>query len=315
MHWKKCGQAEMRLGRCGNMNKQYKSSLLLFVTAIIWGVAFVAQDVGMDYWSPLAFNGIRSIIGAVVLLPFIFYRDTKKGENRCKWSNPTLIKGGVLCGLALCIATNYQQVGIQLSNDSAGKAGFITAFYIVLVPIFGIFLKKKCPPQAWLGAVLATVGLYILCIPQGEKFSVEYADILVFICAVVFTFQILFVDRYSPKVDGVKLACIQFLTTGVISLTLAFLTGSFGISTATDAWIAILYAGVLSSGVAYTLQIVAQKNLNPTVASIIMSLEACVSVVAAWVILGDAMNARQITGCVIMFGAIILAQIPGKEKK
>lgn len=296
------------------MSKQYRSSLLLLITAIIWGVAFVAQDVGMEYWSPLAFNGIRSIIGAAVLLPFIFIRDRKKGESRCKWTDKTLIKGGVLCGLALCIATNYQQVGIQLSNDSAGKAGFITAFYIVLVPIFGIFLKKKCPLQAWIGAILATIGLYVLCIPEGEKFSVEYADVLVFICAVVFTFQILFVDRYSPRVDGVKLACIQFLTTGIISMLLALLTGNLAISTACDAWVAILYAGVLSSGVAYTLQIVAQKNLNPTVASIIMSLEACVSVVAAWVILGDAMNARQITGCVIMFGAIILAQIPAKNQ-
>lgn len=298
------------------MNKAYRSSLLLFITAVIWGVAFVAQDVGMDYWTPFAFNGIRSLIGAAVLLPFIFIRDKAKGEAACRWNNKTLIKGGVLCGLALCIATNFQQFGIQLSNESAGKAGFITAFYIVLVPIAGIFIKKKCPPLAWIAAVIAVFGLYILCIPAGTVFTVEFADILVFVCAVVFTVQILLVDHYSPKVDGVKLACIEFFTTGVISIFCAFVTGGFHIAVGMQAWIAILYAGVLSSGVAYTLQIVAQKNLNPTVASLIMSLEACVSVIAAWIILGDAMNQRQILGCVIMFGAIILAQLPtGKEIK
>lgn len=298
------------------MNKSYRSSLLLFLTAVIWGVAFVAQDVGMEYWSPFTFNGIRSLIGAAVLLPFIFIRDKAKGEAACRWNNKTLIKGGVLCGLALCIATNFQQFGIQLSDESAGKAGFITAFYIVLVPIAGIFIKKKCPPIAWIAAVIAAFGLYILCIPAGTVFTVEFADVLVFVCAIVFTVQILLVDNYSPKVDGVKLACIEFFTTGVISIFCAFVTGGFHIAIGMQAWIAILYAGVLSSGVAYTLQIVAQKNLNPTVASLIMSLEACVSVIAAWIILGDAMNERQILGCVIMFGAIILAQLPtGKEIK
>lgn len=266
----------------------------------------------MEYWTPFAFNGIRSIIGAAVLLPFIFIRDKKRGETACKWSNKTLVTGGVLCGIALCVATNFQQFGIQLSSESAGKAGFITAFYIVLVPIAGIFMKKKCPIQAWIAAIVAVVGLYILCIPQGVGFKVEFADLLVFICALVFTVQILLVDHYSPKVDGVKLACIEFFTTGVISMIAALFTEQISIATEMSAWIAILYAGVLSSGVAYTLQIVAQKHLNPTVASLIMSLEACVSVIAAWIILGDAMNMRQIAGCVIMFAAIVLAQLPTK---
>lgn len=289
---------------------KFKGSVLLLITAIIWGVAFVAQDVGMEYWSPFTFNGIRSLIGAAVLLPFIFIRDKKKGENRCRWTNPTLIKGGVLCGLALCIATSFQQYGIMLSDESAGKAGFITAFYIVLVPIAGIFIKKKCPVNAWIAAVLAAVGLYILCIPKGAGFTVEFADMLVFVCALVFTVQILVIDHYSPKVDGVKMACIQFLTMGVISCIAAFVTNSWSVSFEGEAWVSLLYAGVLSSGVAYTLQIVAQKHLNPTVASLIMSLEACVSVIAAWIILGDAMSGRQISGCVIMFLAIVLAQLP-----
>lgn len=292
------------------MSKAYRSSLLLFLTAVIWGVAFVAQDVGMDYWSPFSFNGIRSIIGAGVLLPFILIRDKNKGAQKKKWNDKNLIIGGVLCGIALCAATNFQQFGIKISTESAGKAGFITAFYIVLVPILGIFIGKKCPFTAWIGAFMAVVGLYVLCIPKGTAFDIEFADILVFICALVFSVQILLVDHFSPKVDGVKLACIEFLTTGIITLTASFFTDTFYIASGRAAWIAILYAGVLSSGVAYTLQIVAQKDFNPTIASLIMSLESCVSVIASWLILGDAMNMRQIAGCAIMFAAIILTQIP-----
>ncbi len=297
------------------MNRQLRSSVLLLITAIIWGVAFVAQDVGMDYWSPFAFNGIRNYIGAAVLLPFIFFRDKSRGAMAKKWNDKTLITGGILCGIALCSATCFQQFGIQLSDQSAGKAGFITAFYIVLVPIAGIFIKKKCPLTAYVAAIIAACGLYILCIPAGVAFKVEFADILVFICALIFTVQILLVDHYSPKVDGVKLACIQFFTSAVISTIGALVTNSFDVCFKFEAWIPILYAGILSSGVAYTLQIVGQKHLNPTVASIIMSLEACVSVIAAWIILGDAMNPRQITGCVIMFVAILLAQLPEPKRK
>ena len=209
------------------MNKQIRSSLLLLITAIIWGVAFVAQDVGMDYWSPFAFNGIRNFIGAAVLLPFIFIRDRSLGVNAKGWNDKNLLVGGVLCGIALCSATCFQQYGIQLSDSSAGKAGFITAFYIVLVPIAGVFIKKRCPITAYIAAAIAAVGLYILCIPASVAFEIEFADILVFICALIFTVQILLVDYYSPKVDGVKLACIQFLTSAVISTLGAFVTNSF----------------------------------------------------------------------------------------
>ncbi len=296
------------------MNKQIRSSILLLITAVIWGVAFVAQDVGMDYWSPFAFNGIRNYIGAAILLPFIYLRDKNQGTDAKKWNDKTLITGGILCGIALCTATCFQQFGIQLSDASAGKAGFITAFYIVLVPIAGIFIKKKCPVTAYIAAVIAAVGLYILCIPAGVAFKVEFADMLVFICALLFTVQILLVDHYSPRVDGVKLACIQFFTSAVLSTLGGLVTNSFNVTFNVEAWIPILYAGIFSSGIAYTLQIIGQKDLNPTVASIIMSLEACVSVIAAWIILGDAMNARQITGCAIMFAAILLAQIPTKSK-
>lgn len=296
------------------MNKQIRSSLLLFLTAIIWGVAFVAQDVGTEYWSPLAFNGLRGFLGAIVLLPFIFARDKKKGDNVVKWTDKTLLTGGVLCGIALCVATNFQQFGINEGVD-AGKAGFITAFYIVLVPILGIFIKRKCPIPAWIAAVLACVGLYVLCIPENAGFKIESADFLVFLCALVFAVQILLVDKYSPLTDGVKLACIQFATMGVISFVMGFVTNSITLSAEPEALVALLYAGVFSSGIAYTLQIVAQKNLNPTIASLIMSLEASVSVIAGWIILDQTMNERQITGCVIMFVAIILAQLPEPKRR
>lgn len=296
------------------MNRQIRSSLLLFLTAIIWGVAFVAQDVGADYWSPLAFNALRGIIGAVVLLPFVFARDKKKGESRVKWNDRTLLTGGVLCGIALCTATNLQQFGIDRGVD-AGKAGFITAFYIVLVPILGIFIKKKCPLLSWAAAALACFGLYILCIPENSGFRLEYADLLVFLCALVFAVQILLVDGFSPKTDGVKMACVQFATMGAVSLVMGILTNSLKFSAEGEALVAILYAGVFSSGIAYTIQIVAQKDLNPTVASLIMSLEACVSVIAGWIILNQTMNQRQIEGCVIMFAAIVLAQIPTPKRR
>ncbi len=294
------------------MKKQYKSTILLFITAIIWGVAFVAQDVGMDYWTPFAFNGIRCVIGSMVLLPFIFFRDKKLGKEAFAWSDRRLIKGGVLCGIALFAATSFQQFGIQLSNESAGKAGFITAFYIVLVPIAGVLLKKKCPLEAWIAAFMGAFGLYILCIPKGG-FSLELADFLILMCALVFTVQILLVDYYSPRVDCVKLAFFEFATTGVLSLVCCFLTEKIALPSEGAAWVALIYAGALSMGIAYTLQIVAQKNLKPTVASLIMSLEACVSVIAAWIIVGDVMSTRQILGCIIMFSAIVLSQLPVNE--
>lgn len=296
------------------MKKQIRSSLILLLTAMIWGVAFVAQDVGAEYWSPLLFNALRGFIGAAVLLPFIFARDKKKGDSAVKWNDKTLLTGGVLCGIALCVATNFQQFGIDFGVD-AGKAGFITAFYIVLVPLMGIFINKKCPVTAYFAAVVACFGLYILCIPKNAGLAVEFADLLVFLCALVFAVQILLVDKYSPVTDGVKLACIQFASMGVISLVMSIVCGEVEFSTEPAALVAILYAGVLSSGVAYTLQIIAQKDLNPTVASLIMSLESCVSVIAGWIILNQKMNERQIAGCVIMFAAIVLAQIPAPKRR
>lgn len=298
------------------MNIKIRNSLLLLITAVVWGVAFVAQDVGMEYLSPFTFNGVRSLLGAAVLVPVIFLRDKAKGEGAYPWRSKTLWIGGALCGTALCAASNLQQYGIKLSDASVGKAGFITTFYIVLVPIAGIFLKKRCPATVWAAALIAVGGLYLLCVPQGAGFAIEFSDVLVFLCALVFAVQILIVDKYSPQVDGLKLSCIQFFVCGVISALLALIFDDISVRCIFAAYIPILYAGVFSCGVGYTLQIIGQKGLNPTVASIIMSLESSVSVIAAWLIQDKAMDIRQIAGCAVMFCAIILAQIPsGKGER
>jgi drug/metabolite transporter (DMT)-like permease len=297
------------------MNKTIRNSLLLLITAIVWGVAFVAQDVGMEYLTPFTFNGVRNLLGAAVLVPVIALNDKHKGEGAYPWKSKTLWIGGALCGMALALASNLQQYGIKMSDSSVGKAGFITAFYIILVPVIGIFLKRSCPKNVWAAVLIALVGLYFLCIPQGTLFSVELSDILVFMCAVVFAIQILIIDKFAPKVDPLKLACIEFIVCGVISSILALIFDDISIKSIAAAYMPILYAGVFSCGVGYTLQMVGQKGLNPAIASIIMSFESCVSVIAAWLIQGNAMSVREMMGCAIMLAAIILAQIPAKKEK
>ena len=291
-----------------------KNSLLLLLTATIWGVAFVAQSVGMDYVGGFTFNMARSLIGSAVLLPVIWFmgrNSSKKAEEaQGSSSRKDLLWGGLACGILMCLASNFQQFGIKYTT--VGKAGFITACYIVLVPILGLFLKKKCSPFIWLAVAMSVAGLYLLCITDG--FSIGKGDILVLICAVLFSFHILVIDYYSPKVDGVKLSCIQFLVCGILSGIPALIFEKPEMSAVLTAWQPILYAGVMSCGVAYTLQIIGQKNMNPTVASLILSLESCISVLAGWVILGQQLSAREIAGCVIMFAAITLAQLPQKEK-
>ena len=231
-------------------------------------------------------------------------------RRRDCWNNSRdLWLGGIACGVALFAASNFQQFGIQYTT--VGKAGFITACYIVIVPIIGLFLGKKCSPFIWAAVVMALVGLYLLCITDG--FSIGLGDVLVLICAVLFSLHILVIDHFSPKADGVKLSCIQFLVCGILSTILALVLEHPQISSILTAWLPILYAGVMSCGVAYTLQIVGQKNVNPTVASLILSLESCISVLAGWVILGQKLSAKELIGCVIMFAAIILAQLPEKN--
>ncbi len=290
-----------------------KNSLLLLLTATIWGVAFVAQSVSMDYIGSFTFNAVRNLIGAVVLLPVIWFLNRSGKADPQKSPRPetdqkTLIAGGISCGVLLCLASNFQQLGIKYTT--VGKAGFITACYIVIVPVIGLFLKKKCGPFIWAAVVLALIGLYLLCINDG--FSIGKGDLLVLICSVLFALHILVIDHFSPMVDGVKMSCIQFFVCGVLSGIPALLFENPSMSGLLDAWVPILYAGVMSCGVAYTLQIVGQKGMNPTVASLILSLESCISVLAGWLLLGQRLSAREGAGCVIMFCAIVLAQLPGR---
>ena len=306
------------------MNSQkmpLKNSLFLLLAATIWGIAFVAQSVGMEYVGPFTFNGIRSLIGAAVLVPVILILNRSKDTSSAVTDSTSTVSsspyktrdlwmGGIACGIALFAASNFQQFGIKYTT--VGKAGFITACYIVIVPIIGLFLKKKCSPFIWAAVVMALIGLYLLCITDG--FSISLGDMLVLVCAFLFSLHILVIDYFSPKADGVKLSCIQFLVCGILSTVLALILEHPDISSILTAWLPILYAGVMSCGVAYTLQIVGQKNVNPTVASLILSLESCISVLAGWIILGQKLSARELIGCVIMFAAIILAQLPEKQK-
>lgn len=288
-----------------------KNAIMLLLTSLIWGTAFVAQSVGMDFVEPFTFNGVRSLIGGVTLLPCIWILGKINGKTQVVGTRKDLIQGGIACGLLLFVASSLQQMGIQYT--SAGKAGFITAFYIVFVPVLGIFLKKSAGWKVWVSVILALIGLYFLCMKEG--FSIGRGDILIFLCALVFAVHILVIDHYSPKVDGVKMSCIQFFVCGLVSLPFMFFMETPQMGNIMNAWMPILYAGVMSCGVAYTLQIIGQKNVNPAIASLLLSMESCFSVLSGWIILGERLSTREGIGCVLMFAAIILAQLPDKNNK
>lgn len=311
---------------------QIRNSFLLLLTATIWGTAFVAQSVGMDYVEPFTFTFARSIIGGIVLIPCIwFLRKLKERENKAVsdatataeietgaafgTGRPLITKtewvGGICCGLALCAASNFQQIGI--SYTTVGKAGFITALYVVIVPIMGLFFRKRASFLIWICVALSVVGLYLLCMTEGSL-TLAYGDFLVLICAVLFSVHIMVIDYFSPKGDGVVMSCIQFFVCGILSGIVMLFTENPSFENMMAAKMPILYAGVLSSGVAYTLQIVGQKDMNPTVASLILCLESVVSALAGWLILGEALTTREFLGCVLMFAAIVLAQLPMPKK-
>ncbi len=293
--------------------KKWLGSGMLLLTAIIWGVAFVAQSVGMDYVEPFTFNFTRYIIGAVVLLPFL--KLGNPGAKKEKKDGRAIVRksilGGVGCGFLLCIASMLQQFGIMYTNV-VGKAGFITALYIILVPVLGILLRKKTKPLVWLCVVISVVGLYLLCVSEGYR--MEMADILLLACALFFAFHIMFIDFISPGTNGVLVSCVQFFVAGICCMVAMFLFEEPSLSGIVKAYIPILYTGVLSCGVAYTFQILGQKYVEPTRASLILCLESVVSVLAGWLILNQSLSIRELAGCVIMFVAIILAQFVQKEE-
>lgn len=299
------------------LSKKMRGNMLLLLTAFIWGSTVVAQSVGMDYIGPFTFNAARNFIGAAVLLPVILiFKKMKKnqpeqtGDMNKSSGRKTLWIGGICCGIMLFLSCTLQQIGIQYTT--VGKTGFITAMYIILVPVFGIFLGKKVPVKIWIGIGLATVGLYLLCINEG--FSIGKGDLLILACAVFFALHILVIDHFAPKVDGVKMSCIQFVFVGVLSLAASFIFEEPSMGDLASAWFPLVYAGVLSSGVAYTLQIVAQKDTDPTVASLILSLESVFSVVAGVIVLRESFSAKEAVGCALMFCAIMLSQLPDIRK-
>lgn len=298
------------------MTKQIKGTALLLLAALIWGSTFVAQSVGMDLVGPFTFQATRQILGFIVLLPVIFLRDKANSDpghkTKTKNERRMLLAYGALCGAILFCACNLQQFGL-MEGATAGKSGFITALYIILVPIAGIFFKKKTGIKIWIAVVLAVVGLYFLCITD-ENFTIGKGELLTLTCSICFTAHILVIDHVSPKVDGVRLSALQFLFSGLISLICMLLTETVVWKDVLACWLPICYAGVLSCGVAYTLQILAQRDTNPTLASIAMSMESVFAVLSGWVVLNEKLTHREFFGCALMFAGVILAQIPSKIK-
>ena len=311
-----------------------RNTFFLLLTAMIWGAAFVAQSVSMDYIGPFTFICLRSVIGGLFLIPVIIVLDgiRKKSQNesadvvnsenilhnieteekqRLSWKNKQLIEGGIICGIFLFFANCFQQTGIQYTT--VGKAGFITTFYIIIVPLIGLFFKKYCGILTWIGVVIALAGLYFLCITQ--KLTIQRGDALILCCSVLYAGQILAIDHYNPFVDGVKMSCIQFLTGGILGAVFMLLFENPSVAMILSAAGPILYTGIMSTGVGYTLQIVGQKGLNPTVAALILSLESVFSALSGYVFLHQVLTTRELIGCVLMFIAIVLAQLPDIRRK
>jgi drug/metabolite transporter (DMT)-like permease len=307
------------------MSKKFRGNTMLFTTALIWGTSFVAQKAGMDYIGPFTFNGLRSLLGALVLIPVILIMDAQRKKNSTQnklekdstedkleknSSRKTLFIGGLSCGLVLFIGSTLQQHSLLFTT--VGKVGFITALYIVIVPILGLFIGRKVRPVLWFCVALATVGLYLLCIK--EDFSIGKGDLLVIACAFGFALHILVIDHFSPKTDGIKLSCIQFFVCGVLSIPFMFLFETVDWSNILDCWLQISYVGVMSCGVAYTLQILGQKYTEPTIASLILSLESVFAVIFGILLLHEQISGREIIGCLIMFSAFLLAQLPSRKE-
>jgi Permeases of the drug/metabolite transporter (DMT) superfamily len=368
---------------------------MLVITAMIWGAAFVAQSVGMDYMSPITFNCIRCIIGGVVLLPVVAIFSRKKRKNAAAaitepklfpaGADPTvgaevsafvephkrkrfgqvkkaetvippmfmysseaqtaaahietsaeiyaeirsqnsavniadavqkrarrdLWLGGILCGAVLFVASTLQQVGLVYT--SAGKAGFITALYIVIVPAMGLFFGRRAPFTVWAGAVIAVIGLYMLSVK--ENFSVSPGDLLILICAFCFSVHIMLISYFSPRCDGVAMSCIQFFVAGILGIIPMFIFEQPTVTAIFSGWLPILYAGVMSCGVAYTLQIIAQRDVKETVASLLMSLESVFAAITGWLVLHEKLSPSEFVGCILIFGAVILAQLPPTKMK
>ncbi len=300
-------------------NQRLKGNLILLLTSLIWGTSFISQSKGVESVPPMAFNGIRCLLGGVVLLPVIAFLDwgkRKKGITVQKF-NKKVILGGIICGCFLCFATTLQTQGMVYT--SPGKAGFITAMYMIIVPIINIFRGKRPSFIILFSVVVAVLGLYLMCI--NSDITINKGDVLIFICAFLFAGHILVIDYFSPYVDGIKLSCLQFFVSGIINVIMMFIFEEPQMLPILKCWATIGYSGVMSCGVAYTLQIIGQKHTDPTSASIIMSLESVFATLSTVILValgfnltGGAMTMREIMGCVLMFIAIILVELPHPQK-
>ena len=299
-------------------NRLKGNSMLLFAS-FIWGTSFIAQSVGVNSISAFTFTGVRSLLGGLILIPVIYILDSnkKKKNQPVLGVDKTLLTGGIICGILLCIASTLQTAG--LIYTSPGKSGFITALYMVIIPIIGLFMGKKISPPIIIAVIGAVTGLYLLCINSG--FSINKGDILTFLCSIVFSFHILAIDYFSPKTDGIKLSCMQFLVCGIIDTIIAVIYEKPSVAPILQSWIPLCYSGFLSCGVAYTLQVIGQKYTDPTSASILMSLESVfatlstvILVALGWNLTGGTLSMREIAGCILMFLSIMLVQLPDMKK-
>lgn len=293
-------------------NKRLCANILLLITAAIWGFAFVAQRVGSQYVGAFTFNGIRFALGSCSLIPLIIYLDKKREKNN---SNTIVCKKimvpGVLVGAAAYAGSTFQQMGLMYTT--AGKAGFITGLYMIIVPIIGIFLGHRIGKNLWIGIILAVIGLYFLSV--NEYFRISYGDLLEVMGALFGAVHILTIDHYSKKVDPLKLSCIQFATCSILSFISALIFEKITIYGISKALIPILYGGFLSVGIAYTLQVVAQKNAKPSHAGIILSMESVFGAIGGALMLGEYMNARGYAGCILIITGILLSQIKFPHKQ
>lgn len=298
------------------MEKNFRGSIMLLITSIIWGTAFVAQSDGMNYVEPFTYNASRTLLGGLVLIPIILiFRKIEKRKNShsASYSLRNTIKGGICCGSVLFIASSFQQSGIALTT--AGKAGFITALYIVIVPLLlGLILKKAISLRMWIFVSIAVIGFWLLC--MNKNFRASKGDLLVLCCAVFFALHIIVIDYFIEKnTDGMLMSCIQFFTASFFMLIGMVLFESPDIKSIIDAKIPILYAGIMSSGVAYTLQILGQRHTAPTTATLLMSLESVFAALSGWLLLHEKLNIKEFCGCILVFTAVILAQLFGADNK
>ena len=295
------------------MKKTIQGCLILLLTTVIWGCAFVAQSVGMDHIGPFTFQAVRCLLGVLALLPVIFLFDLKKTDGKnyiSRWCDPKLWKAGILCGIALFVASGAQQVG--LIDTDAGKAGFLTSMYIVIVPFLGLFFRKKLSPATVLGVLVAVAGLYL--VSGAGATGMAPSDMLMVLCAFAFAVQIVLVERLGMDMDGLRLNCVQCLVCSILSAVVMAFTEAPVLGDLINCALPLAYAGCLSMGVAYSLQIIGQQKVDSVPAAIIMSLESVFAALAGWLLLQERMTNRELIGCGLLFTAVILSQIPTKKK-